>query len=313
MPILDRLFKKTPRKRIWQAHPEELPWFDRPDAPQTLERWRAEGRVEGADADRLKDWVEKGYCVASGLVEPADIDGMMRDLEGIWTAPAPIPALDILGAQLKEGDPATLPHWRALQMPEAERFALRDRAPWRVHNFFAHSAPARRIHQHEGIRRICSLIFGLEAQPQYTINFMFGSRQHLHQDTVVFAIFPINYLIGVWLACEDISADSGPLVYYPGSHREPLYEAFDNYPQTSLKTCLPETKAAYEANLDRLAEKYEKKQFLAKKGDILFWHGMLIHGGDGIKNPALTRKSYVCHYIPDGKNVEREIVGPFNW
>jgi ectoine hydroxylase-related dioxygenase (phytanoyl-CoA dioxygenase family) len=35
-------------------------------------------------------------------------------------------------------------------------------------------------------------------------------------------------MIGVWIACEDIKEDSGPLVYCPRSHREPLFPEFDN-------------------------------------------------------------------------------------
>jgi len=30
-------------------------------------------------------------------------------------------------------------------------------------------------------------------------------------------------MCGVWLALEDIDADNGPLIYYPGSHRGPHF------------------------------------------------------------------------------------------
>jgi len=35
--------------------------------------------------------------------------------------------------------------------------------------------------------------------------------------------YPEGYLVGAWVAVEDIHPDSGPLVYYPGSHRLPYY------------------------------------------------------------------------------------------
>jgi hypothetical protein len=40
--------------------------------------------------------------------------------------------------------------------------------------------------------------------------------------------------------------------------------------------------------------------FMAKKGDVLIWHADLMHGGAKIDNPAFTRKSLVCHYMPLG-------------
>ena len=123
----------------------------------------------------------------------------------------------------------------------------------------------------------------------------------------------MNYLVGAWLACEDIHPDSGPLVYYPVSHKEEFFPSFDNYPQTNLKTCKPDMIDEYYRYLEQVAHRYERKTFIAKKGELFLWHGMLIHGGDAIRNPELTRFSYVCHYIPPGFNKESEIEGPFNW
>jgi len=40
----------------------------------------------------------------------------------------------------------------------------------------------------------------------------------------------------------------------------------------------------------------ERKEFHAKKGDILIWHANLLHGGSPIKQPGTTRKSMVLHF-----------------
>jgi hypothetical protein len=51
---------------------------------------------------------------------------------------------------------------------------------------------------------------------------------------------------------------------------------------------------------ERIKQKNLKKlSFSAKKGDILFWHAHLLHGGGVIKNPDLTRKSAVFHYFSE--------------
>ena len=43
--------------------------------------------------------------------------------------------------------------------------------------------------------------------------------------------------------------------------------------------------------------KFQKKIFLAKKGDVFVWHANLIHGGMPVNDNSLTRKSMVIHYF----------------
>ncbi|MBD0334295.1 MAG: phytanoyl-CoA dioxygenase family protein, partial [Cyanobacteria bacterium Co-bin13] len=137
--------------------------------------------------------------------------------------------------------------------------------------------------------------------------------QAVHQDTAVFQLFPPNYIVGAWIACEDIAVDSGPLMYYPKSHREQLFEAFNNYPQTSLRTASSEVTNAYLDYVNNLASKHRKQLFLGKKGDVFLWHGMLLHGGSEVQNPSQTRQSYVVHFVPPDKEVSSQILGPLNW
>ncbi|MFK7883712.1 MAG: hypothetical protein AB8F26_05965 [Phycisphaerales bacterium] len=50
------------------------------------------------------------------------------------------------------------------------------------------------------------------------------------------------------------------------------------------------------AEMERL--EIEPNVFLPKRGDVLIWHAYLAHGGTPIKNPELTRRSYVTHHAP---------------
>jgi hypothetical protein len=50
----------------------------------------------------------------------------------------------------------------------------------------------------------------------------------------------------------------------------------------------------------------ERKTFLAKKGEWFLWHGLMIHGGDAIRNPSLTPAFlWYATYIPPEMNKER--------
>lgn len=302
---------KRPKK--WEIRQEDFPWFDQPDALDLLESRRRRGDINDQQHEWLRKWVVDGYFVAQNLIEPELVNGMLQDLDAVWSAQTPIEGLRIEDVKLKPDDPIGFPHSKLVTLDLPTRERLKSAGKWRILNFWQYSKNTKAIKDNPKIIELASLILDRPALPHYTINFTFGSRQKLHQDMAVFHILPLNFLVGVWLACEDISAESGPLVFYPGSHKEPMFPAFDNYPQTNLKTCDADATAGYEAYLDRLSKKYERKTFLAKKGEILFWHGMLFHGGDNVVNPALTRKSYVCHYIPDGMNRETDMVGPFNW
>lgn len=302
----------APETRVWSFRPDDAPWFDQPDAAARLERRIQDEAIPDADASRLRHWLEHGYCYASGLVPETDIDDMVRDMDAVWESSTAIPGLTILDVTVEVGaPPVSIPHEDLLRLPLRERLELKQRSRWRIHAFFEVSDAAHRVFANPELQRLASLILGMGAAPSYTINFTYGSQQKLHQDTAVFHVAPPNYLVGAWIACEDIHADSGPLVYYPGSHREPLYEGFTDYPQTNLRTA--PSMEEYNNHVGKRAEAYEPQYVVAKKGDIFLWNGMLIHGGSPVKNPGLTRQSYVCHYIPPAFDVQTKILGPFNW
>ena len=209
----------------------------------------------------------------------------------------------------------SLTHERMVAMDQDRRQRLRrSGASWRLMTFSRVSEPMRKVRLHPSVSRWLSLIYDRPSVATNDLYFEYGSTQALHQDMAVFPIVPNNYLVGVWIAAEDIQADSGPLVYYPGSHKEPMWEGFPDYPQQYLRTCSREQHDSYHKYLAELADaKYQRHRFLAKKGDVLFWHGMLVHGGELERNKDITRKSLVLHSIPAGCDVTSRLKGPFNW
>jgi ectoine hydroxylase len=145
---------------------------------------------------------------------------------------------------------------------------------------------------------ILSFILDKEVVPFQTINFMYGSNQRAHSDSIHMTTYPLGYLIAVWIALEDTVMDNGPLFYYPGSHKMPYLLNNDfNEGETAL-TLGKNEYSDYEDVIEKaITEKnFERKIFLAKKGDAFIWHANLVHGGLPVANPGLTRKSMVIHY-----------------
>ena len=306
-PALRRAIGRTAPS--WTREPNVLPWFDQPDALT-----RVDGLGGNPEAPLLRQWIEEGWVAVDGLVNLTDVDEMVATLDGLWDAPAPIPHLELLDLRESPDAPSrTVTHAELLAVDPERRARMREASDWRIHGFHYVNAPARRLFQSAMLGALVSRLFGRPARPFAVINFMKGSRQHLHQDMGVFHIYPWNYLIGAWIACEDIAADSGPLVVYPGSHRAPFFAGFTDYPQTNLRTADEAGAQAYDAYVEDVAHRYPRHEFIARKGQVLLWHGMLIHGGAPVTRPGASRKSMVIHYTVRGADRAKEVRGPVRW
>jgi ectoine hydroxylase len=145
---------------------------------------------------------------------------------------------------------------------------------------------------------LLGFILDKEVVPFQTLNFLHGSGQRAHSDSIHMTTYPLGYLIAAWVALEDIHEDSGPLFYYPGSHQLP-YLLNEGYGNVGTMLSLGSKKYAdYEDVTQEIIARHRLQPtvFLPKKGDVLIWHANLIHGGMPVRNPALTRKSMVIHY-----------------
>ena len=298
---------------VWREDAAALPRFEQPDALARVPEVAARRGLGAQGEAWLAQWVTEGYFVVEDLY-PADlIDRFVACSEGLWTRAAPIPGLNISGVVLDGVYRVHVPHAELLALPPAARQAAQAASDWRVTGFHGADPAAAALFRWANAAKICSAIFDRPAVPRTSLTFAKGSQQSLHQDTAVFHVWPRNFMAGLWIACEDVAPGAGPLEFYPGSHREPLFPEFDNYPQTQRRTASPAQIARYDEYVRGIATRYERKVFLGRKGAGLFWHGMLIHGGAPVTDSASTRKSFVLHYMPDGADRAGEVHGPFNW
>lgn len=142
-----------------------------------------------------------------------------------------------------------------------------------------------------------------------SINFIKGSEQATHSDSIHMTTFPLGGLLGVWIALEDTDEENGPLHYYPGSHKLPYYLNSDYENEGNSWMIGDKSYTEYEKMIEhRIAEQGLKKMiFKARKGDLLIWHANLFHGGEAHKNKERTRKSVVFHYFKENSICYHEI------
>jgi len=172
----------------------------------------------------------------------------------------------------------------------------------RVFDGWTVSESIRRIATNPVIIGVLTEIYGRRAFPFQTLNFAVGSQQHVHADLVHFCARPPHFMCGVWVALEDIHEGAGPLLYYPGSHKWPVFFPENvNAPLGSKENPYEHyhlLEKTWEAEI--VAREVRPVHFLAKKGQALIWDANLWHGGASQTDPSLTRYSQVTHYFFDG-------------
>ena len=161
--------------------------------------------------------------------------------------------------------------WRADRVE-----GLRIQDAWRFDEQFGQSRRTRRFCG-------CSPSFTAERpSPFRPSNFPVGTQQHYHTDCVHFASVPERFMCGVWVAFEDAGDDAGPLLYYPKSHKLPIYlnEHLGSVPHSNAD--LHRTYSDFVAFWRRLVKAHglQPVEFHPKKGQALIWAANLLHGGD---------------------------------
>jgi ectoine hydroxylase-related dioxygenase (phytanoyl-CoA dioxygenase family) len=157
----------------------------------------------------------------------------------------------------------------------------------------------KKIAYDRNIIKLLKILKKRDPIPFSSINFLKGTEQPLHSDYFHFATIPHNYLIGLWIALEDIKKDSGPLVIVEKSHKLPIIT------NEILKNKIPENEKQlkknytnYENFIKKIIKKnkLKSKELIIKKGEIILWDANTLHGAFKIKNRNLSRKSLVIHY-----------------
>lgn len=254
------------------------PWLDQPDALEIIDRRVARREISPKQAEICRHWEKHGYYVLRGAIDPDTIDEAWRAYE----------------AAIARGDLTLAP----------EKAAADDPHPGRYLNPHLKVEELDFLLKHPVLMNFSSMVLGRPAIPFQTISSHKGSQQSEHSDSIHMTTYPLGYLAACWVAMEDIHAEAGPLVYYPGTHRLPYLFSHDVGISTD-----DFRERGYGAYVERyepaikheIAEHGAKPEyFTARKGDVLFWHANLLHGGSARADMQRSRKALVHHYFAEG-------------
>lgn len=242
----------------------EVPWLDRPDARERLDGSHDAESLPASARDQLGTWIEGGYMVLERFFSPERVDAVNREIQGL----------------LDQGEVGF--HFDSPRVTDA----------------FRRSPSVRETLCDPELAGVLRFLMGREVRLFQTLNFLEGTEQPAHSDSFHMTTEPRGFLIGAWVALEDIAKDSGPVFYYPGSHRLPYLMTEDlDIDGGGLVT--PDKDPAYEAAVARLIadSELEAVDFTASAGDVLVWHANLLHGGRPVGRPGASRRSMVAHYF----------------
>ena len=258
-------------------------WADEPGARLNVHQRLNEGAITAGEAAALEHWIEHGYVVFENCIPTGLIDAALADLDRFWSERRHI-LIDVLTTGERTFIDAVPPETRGV--------------PIKFNDLYLHSDAVRRIFLYERIVRFGEILFGDRVLGCNSLMFEYSTQQPAHVDHIYMTPTPARRLFASWVACEDIAPDAGPLVLWPGSHR---LAPFDFGPTGYHFT--PEQNAAHSDYVDVQKERFPRKEFVGKKGDVLLWHAMLIHAGGRIARDRATRKSMAFHYF------SRECIG----
>jgi len=216
-------------------------------------------------------------------------------LKGYAVIEFPDPEFDVVAERLKQTLAAQFDFEQWRRNGWTHNVGLRVQDAWKICD------DVRRLAINQRVQDVLSMLYGRRAFPFQTLNFPVGTQQHYHTDAVHFSSVPERFMCGVWVALEDINEDSGPLIYYPGTHRLPIF-VNEHLAVTALEGTGPYDNYArfetlWRALVDGLGLRPER--LCVRKGKALIWAANLLHGGDRHHNPARTRWSQVTHYFFD--------------
>lgn len=175
---------------------------------------------------------------------------------------------------------------------------------------YEHVPELRRAALYPPLMRMLAHLIGEDMFLHLSLTGWVSTERNWHQDDYLNPAFVNGWYAAVWIALDTISAEAGPFEYVPGSHRWPLLrqdkvrgcmtEAEANardpvsnqtlWPKTSERFVVP----AIEAEIATRGATIEP--FIAEKGDVLIWHGRLMHRGSLPVRRDLLRPALIAHY-----------------
>lgn len=255
-------------------------------------------RLRGQDAPGFADMADQPD---SALLPPLDRPGVdpagLTERQAAWWRDGAV----VLPGLLPEG---------LIDAYVARRAKLASAGGWGVGAPYLHVPELAALALYPPVMAAMAEVLGETLMLHLSLTGWVSTERDWHQDDYLNPTHVRSWYCAAWMALDDIHPDSGPFEYIPGSHRWPLLrghkvrryltveermrregpEQRNQWPKYSERYVAP----AIEAEI--AARGIAPVQFIARRGDVLLWHGRLMHRGTLAKQPGMMRRALINHY-----------------
>ncbi len=190
------------------------------------------------------------------------------------------------------------------------RAAATGPAGWTVPTPYLHVPELSALALYPPLMHVMRDIVGEDMMLHLALTGWVSTERQWHQDDYLNPPFVAGWYAAVWMALDTIHPDSGPFEYLPGSHKWPLLRMDKVRSFLTKEELTPREPDTGNNQWPKYAERFVTpaverqiqqsglpiRQFIASKGDVLIWHGRLMHRGALPKVPGMPRRSLITHY-----------------
>lgn len=161
MGLKKSIFGSISSTDFTQSSNNGIPWLDQPNAKQQMEQHPDFKQFDAATQEQLRQWIDNGYLILKGFYKPTEMD-----------------ALDSEVSRLLEEQKAN--------------FNYTDRKIMDAHEV---SPVINGYFRREKMLQLLNFMMGRPVHPFQTINFVQGSEQRAHSDSIHMTSEPKGYLV----------------------------------------------------------------------------------------------------------------------
>jgi hypothetical protein len=180
---------------------------------------------------------------------------------------------------------------------------------WASPTPYEHVEELRTVCLYPPLMRVFESLIGEPMLLHLNLTGWISTERNWHQDDYLNPGHVNSWYVAVWIALGHVHDEAGPFEYIPGSHRWPLLRqnkvknwmspdelsvrastGVETWPKESERFVVP----AIEHEI--ASRGATPKRFVAEMGDVLIWHGRLLHRGTKATGADYLRPALIAHY-----------------
>jgi ectoine hydroxylase-related dioxygenase (phytanoyl-CoA dioxygenase family) len=252
--------------------------------------------------DEYRKFRSQGFLVVRGLVAPHEIEELRQHTEDLMQGRLPQQQNRMSERDVSKDAGVTM---QGLEAPPGH-LTPTEKAQYflRIHMLHRKLELHERYLLHPRVLDVLEVLIGPDVLAMQTMLFLKPPGkpgQGWHQDSYYIPTHP-DTLCGAWIAIDDCDEMNGAMWFAKGSNVEPVYPPIEGYGHgdRSINDIDYVTGVSNpddtQNDLAKVADRYDQVLVSAKKGDVVFFGGHVLHRSKQNFSLDRFRRAFVSHY-----------------